>query len=262
MASLTSGAQRGPRRDHALFERYCSTRDRASREALVERFLPLAQHLARQYPAGGEQEDLMQVASLALVKAIDRFDPSRGIAFTSFAVPTIVGELKRYFRDHGWAVRTPRDVQELAVRLGSVSEELTARLRRAPTPGELAEHCGSSIEQVLEALATETAHRPVSIDRPREEDGDGLAVQLGADDDAGYTRVDEASVVESLLDALPERERTILRLRFEQELTQREIGERIGMSQMQVSRLIRRSIAALHASATLPRPSRTRPRGP
>ena len=143
-------------------------------------------------------------------------------------------------------------MQELAVRLGPVSEELTARLRRAPTPGELAEHCGSSIEQVLEALATETAHRPVSIDRPREEDGDGLAVQLGADDDAGYTRVEEASVVESLLDALPERERTILRLRFEQELTQREIGKRIGMSQMQVSRLIRRSIAALHASATQP----------
>ena len=109
-----------------------------------------------------------------------------------------------------------------------MSEELTARRRRAPTPGELAEHCGSSIEQVLEALATETAHRPVSIDRPREEDGDGLGRPAGgADDDAGgYTRVEEASVVESLLDALPERERTILRLRFEQELTQREIGER------------------------------------
>ena len=246
MASLTSR----PRRDQALFERYRSTRDPASREALVERFLPLAQHLARQYRAGDEQEDLLQVASLALVKAIDRFDPSRGIAFTSFAVPTIIGELKRHFRDHGWAVRVPRDVQELAVRLGPVSEELTGRLRRSPTPGELAEHCGRSVEQVLEALATETAHHPVSIDRPREDDEP--SAQLGGAEDLGFTHVEDASVVNSLLDVLPTRDRTILKLRFEDELTQREIGELLGISQMQVSRLIRQSIAALQAAATQP----------
>jgi RNA polymerase sigma-B factor len=158
MASLASR----PRRDQALFERYCSTRDQASREALVERFLPLARHLARQYPAGGEQEDLMQVASLALLKAIDRFDPSRGIAFTSYAVPTIIGELKRHFRDHGWAVRMPRDIQELAVRLGPVSEELTTELRRSPTPAELAQRCGRAGPRG----ARQRDRPPSRLDRP------------------------------------------------------------------------------------------------
>src|SRR5687768_3412003 len=140
------------REDRRLLERYHHHGDRAAREALVDRFLPLARQLARRYQRGGEPlDDLIQVASLGLLKAIDRFEPDRPTAFSSFAVPTILGELKRHFRDRGWSVRVPRDLQELAVRVERVGEELTRQLGRAPTPGEIAEHVGVTTEQVLEA---------------------------------------------------------------------------------------------------------------
>ena len=182
MSSHTTLGSRSRSDELLLFERHRAAPSQATREALVERFLPLALHLARRYPAGGEAEDLGQVASLGLLKAIDRYDPARGIAFSSFAVPTILGELKRHFRDHGWSVRPPREVQELSGRLGSISEELTAQLRRTPTPGELAEHCDATVEQVLEARAAATAHHPVSLDRPRDaedvaEPGGGLGLR-------------------------------------------------------------------------------------
>jgi RNA polymerase sigma-B factor len=248
MTRLIRVAHGRSREDVLLFERYRRTGDVASREALVERFLPLARHLARRYRGGGEDEDLVQVASLGLLKAIDRFDPSRGIAFSSFAVPTILGELKRYFRDHGWAVRVPREVQELAVRLGQATDTLTAELRRAPTPAELALRCGVTLEQVLEALATETAHHPVAIERGREGDGDGEVVGPGAEDPA-LARVEDAAEVDGWLALLDEREQAALRLRFGHELRQREIGECLGISQMQVSRLIRSALSTLQQAA-------------
>jgi len=236
--------------DAAAFDRYKNRRDAESREQLVNRYLPLARHLARRYSRRGEDvDDLTQVASFALLKAIDRFDPQRGLAFTSFAVPTITGELKRYFRDHGWMVRVPRDVQELKLRLDTATETLTGSLGRAPTPGELAEQTGTSVEQVLEAIAANTAHFPDSLDRPLSEDGDETFDGTVGHDDPGFSRAEDAAVVDQLLDTLDERERVILRLRFEQELTQAEIGDQLGLSQMHVSRLIRKSIATLQEAA-------------
>jgi RNA polymerase sigma-B factor len=244
MSSPTT-RKRDAREDRVLLERHHAERGRATREALVARYLPLALHLARRYRAGGEEDDLVQVASLGLLNAIDRYDPSRGIAFSSFAVPTILGELKRYFRDHGWSVRPPRDVQELSGRLRSVTDELTAELRRLPTPAELAECCGTTIEQVLEARAAATAHQPVPLDRPR--DGEAVAEPaggLGAEDPA-LAGIENALAFESWLAVLPARERLVLRLRFQEEWRQWEIGEHLGVSQMHVSRIIRQSLAIL-----------------
>jgi RNA polymerase sigma-B factor len=264
MSSLTTRT-RGGRQDRVLLERHRAHPSDATREALVARYLPLARHLARRYPAGGEEEDLLQVASLGLLKAIDRYDPSRGIAFSSFAVPTILGELKRYFRDHGWLVRPPRDVQELAGKLGPAADTLTARLRRAPTPDELARECGVSVEEGLEALAAATAHRPVPLDRPR--DGEAVAELAGGlgKEDPALAGVENALAFESWLAVLPERERVILRLRFQEGWRQWEIGEYLGVSQMHVSRLIRQSLAALQeagdprALSVGARPQRPRP---
>jgi RNA polymerase sigma-B factor len=256
MATLETRRAPSPRQDRPLLERHRVDRAEATREALVERYLPLAQYLARRYPAGGEDDDLMQVASLGLLKAIDRYDPSRGIAFSSFAVPTILGELKRYFRDHGWSVRPPRDVQELSGQLASAADTLTAQLRRDPTPHELAYECAVSVEQVLEAHAAVTAHHPVALDRPRNEAFDAEpAGGLGKEDPA-LAGVENALAFESLLAALPERERLILHLRFHEEWRQREIGEHLGISQMHVSRLIRQSLMTLQDAADPRAPDR------
>jgi RNA polymerase sigma-B factor len=244
-----SGAR--AREDRRLLERYHTHGDRAAREALVQRFLPLARQLARRYQRGGEPlDDLIQVASLGLLKAIDRFEPDRPTAFTSFAVPTILGELKRHFRDRGWSVRVPRDLQELAVRVERVAEELAVGLGRAPTPAEIATHIGVTTEQVLEAREAAGAYRAVSLDRPRddEEEGEGIADAMGAED-PGFRLAEDAATVERLLSVLSEREREVLRLRFEEDLTQSEIGARIGVSQMHVSRLIRQAVARLRATA-------------
>jgi RNA polymerase sigma-B factor len=224
--------------------------DRVPREQLIERYLPLARHLARRYKGGNaELDDLNQVAAFALVKAVDRFDPDRGIAFSSFAVPTIVGELKRHFRDHGWVVRVPRDVQELKLKLDRMVAALTGELGRAPTAGELADRTGATVEQVLDALGAASAHYPDSLDRPVNEEGDDGLGQLLGGEDPGYEEVENVELVDGLLATLPERERLILRLRFEDELTQAEIGRRLGVSQMHVSRLIRKSIARLQQAS-------------
>jgi RNA polymerase sigma-B factor len=240
------------REDRRLLERYHHDADPAAREALVERFLPLARQLARRYQRGGEPlDDLVQVASLGLLKAIDRFDPARETAFSSFAVPTILGELKRHFRDKGWAVRVPRDLQELAVRVDRVGEEIGRQLGRAPTPAEIAESIGASTEQVLEAREAAAAYRAVSLDRPRdeEEEGDGgIADSVGVED-PGFRLAEDAATVERLMRVLSDREREVLRLRFEEDLTQSEIGARVGVSQMHVSRLIRQSVARLRELA-------------
>jgi RNA polymerase sigma-B factor len=241
--------------DRRLLVRYHREGDSAAREQLVERFLPLARQLARRYQRGGEQlDDLIQVASLGLLKAIDRFDPARETAFSSFAVPTILGELKRHFRDKGWAVRVPRDLQEMAVRVDRIADEMSREIGRAPTPGEIAERTGTSLEQVLEAREASAAYRAVSLDRPRsddEEEGDSFADAVGAED-PGFGLAEDAATVDRLMRVLSEREREVLRLRFEEDLTQSEIGQRVGVSQMHVSRLIRQSIARLRDEADQP----------
>ena len=256
-----SGAPRQPpgedratraQEDRRLLVRYHREGDPAAREQLVTRFLPLARQLARRYQRGGEQlDDLIQVASLGLLKAIDRFDPARETAFSSFAVPTILGELKRHFRDKGWSVRVPRDLQELAVKIDRVGDEMSRELGRAPTPAELAERTSTTLEQVLEAREASAAYRAVSLDRPRSEDdeeGDSFADAFGAVD-PGFSLAEDAATVERLMRVLSDREREVLRLRFEEDLTQSEIGQRVGVSQMHVSRLIRQSIARLRDEA-------------
>jgi RNA polymerase sigma-B factor len=241
--------------DRRLLVRYHRAGDPAARDQLVERFLPLARQLARRYQRGGEQlDDLIQVASLGLLKAIDRFDPARETAFSSFAVPTILGELKRHFRDKGWSVRVPRDLQEMAVRVDRIADEMSRELGRAPTPGEIAERTGTSLEQVLEAREASAAYRAVSLDRPRsdgEEEGDSYADAFGIED-PGFGLAEDAATVDRLMRVLSDREREVLRLRFEEDLTQSEIGQRVGVSQMHVSRLIRQSIARLREAADEP----------
>ena len=249
------------REDRRLLVLYHTGGDPAAREALVERFLPLARQLARRYQRGGEPlDDLVQVASLGLLKAIDRFDPARETAFSSFAVPTILGELKRHFRDKGWSVRVPRDLQELAVKVDRIGEEMSRELGRAPTPAEIGEAVGVSAEQVLEAREASAAYRAVSLDRPRDDDDEeagGIADSVGIED-PGFSVAEDAATVQRLMRVLSEREREVLRLRFEEDLTQSEIGARVGVSQMHVSRLIRQSIARLREAAGPPQPPRGR----
>jgi RNA polymerase sigma-B factor len=239
------------REDRRLLERYHHHGDRAAREALVDRFLPLARQLARRYQRGGEPlDDLIQVASLGLLKAIDRFEPSRHTAFSSFAVPTILGELKRHFRDRGWSVRVPRDLQELSVRVDRVAEDMSRDLGRAPTPAEIAANIGVSTEQVMEAREAAGAYRAISLDRPRDDDdeGDGMTETMGVED-PGFGLAEDAATVERLMAVLGDREREVLRLRFAEDLTQSEIGLRVGVSQMHVSRLIRQAVARLREAA-------------
>jgi RNA polymerase sigma-B factor len=239
------------RADRRLLER-AHAGDQAARAALVDRFLPLARQLARRYQRGGELlDDLNQVASLGLLKAIDRFDPERQTAFSSFAVPTILGELKRHFRDKGWSVRVPRDLQELAVKLEPTSEELLRELGRVPTLTDLAERLGTTTELVLEAREAAAAYRAVSLDRPRDDDEDGadpLGVAVGVED-PGFGVAEDAATVERLMRVLTDREREVVRLRFEEDLTQAEIGERVGVSQMHVSRIIRHALGRLLEAA-------------
>jgi RNA polymerase sigma-B factor len=237
--------------DRRLLERYHREADPAAREALVERFLPLARQLARRYQRAGEPlDDLIQVASLGLLKAIERFDPARETAFSSFAVPTILGELKRHFRDKGWSVRVPRDLQELAVKVDRVGADMGRTLGRAPTTDELAKQLGVTHEQVLEAREAAGAYRAVSLDRPRGDgDDEGELVDALGTEDHGFAVAEDSATVQRLMRVLTEREREVLRLRFEEDLTQSEIGIRVGVSQMHVSRLIRQSVARLRATA-------------
>jgi RNA polymerase sigma-B factor len=236
--------------ERALFARLAEDPSPASRDALVERFMPLARQLARRYSGSYELEDLEQVAAIGLVKAIGRFDPERGLAFSTFAFPTIMGELKRHLRDHGWSIRVPRSLQEVFVRLDRATAELAMALGRAPTAAELAERVGSTAEQILEARRAATAFRADSLDQPRNvgDDLDAAGIDV-AIDEAGFAVAEDAAILDGLFACLSARERLVLRLRFEDDLTQSEIGEIVGVSQMQVSRLLRRAIARLQAAA-------------
>jgi RNA polymerase sigma-B factor len=233
-----------------LFARYRRRHDPADRDALVQRFLPLAARLAQRYHRGAEPlEDLVQVASLGLLKAIDRFDPERGTAFSSFAVPTIAGELKRYFRDKGWAIKVPRDLQELALRVDRTTDRLVHDLGRTPTAVEVADALEITLEQVLEAREAATAYRADSLDRPAGDDQDATVVDTLGAHEPGYVQAEQSATLQAMMSALDDREREILRLRFEEDLTQSEIGDRVGVSQMHVSRLLRHAVARLRENA-------------
>jgi RNA polymerase sigma-B factor len=236
--------------DLDLFARMRFDGDPTARELLVERYLPLARRLARRYQHTDEPiEDLIQVASIGLLKAVDRFDCSRDVMFSSYAVPTILGELKRHFRDRTWSVRVPRDLQELALRVDQTVTRLSLGQRRSPSVAEVAEAVEASDEQVLEALEAMGAYRTTSLDSPRssrDEETESVAEGLGTHDH-GFDRAEERATLEPLMGRISERERTVLRLRFGDDLTQAEIGERIGVSQMQVSRLIRQALTRMRA---------------
>jgi len=236
----------------SLIREYQRTREPRLREQLVHRYLPLARSLARRFASGGEPlEDLEQVAALALVKAVDGFDAERGTAFSSYAVPSIAGAIKRHFRDHGWSVRVPRELQERAMRVNQIEKELSGALGEAPTLTELAEASALGAEDVLEARVAYRALHASSLDAPTlDADGESPALieTIGGDDD-GYSTVLDRSALDSLLGELDERDRAIIELYFREELTQSEIGERLGYSQMHISRLLRRAVGELEKAA-------------
>ncbi|ODR25836.1 RNA polymerase subunit sigma [Mycolicibacterium porcinum] len=217
------------------------------RERIVERCLPLADHIARRFDGRGEpREDLVQVARVGLVNAINRFDVEAGSDFVSFAVPTIMGEVRRHFRDNSWSVKVPRRLKELHLRLGSATAELSQRLGRAPTASELAEELDMDREEVIEGLVAGSSYNTLSIDSGGggDEDAPAIVDTLG-DLDAGLDRIDNRETLRPLLAQLPERERTVLLLRFFESMTQTQIAERVGVSQMHVSRLLAKSLARL-----------------
>jgi RNA polymerase sigma-B factor len=228
-----------------LLAEYHRTRDLEIRDQLVAANLRLALHLARRFANRGVSlDDLEQVASLGLLRAIDRFDPSRGLEFSTFATPTITGELKRHFRDKGWSVRVPRRVQELHLLLNATVADLTHQLGRSPTIAELARATRSSEEEVLEAMEAAQAYRSASIDGQAGSHHEAGDAQLGVDD-LGLFQAENRLLVEELLAHLAPREQLLLRLRFYDEMTQQQIAERLGVSQMHVSRLLARCLEDL-----------------
>jgi RNA polymerase sigma-B factor len=238
--------------DEELFAAYHEDRDSDVRDELVRRFIPFARKLALRYVHSREPlDDLVQVASLGLLNALSRFEPGLGKKFTSYAAPTIMGELKRHFRDKGWSVHVPRDLQERALAVSRQTERLSARFGRSPTVDELSEALQCPTEQVIEALDAAHNYRPASLDAPVvHEDGDrsALSETLGAEDD-GFELAEDRQMLAAGWAGLTEVERTVLSLRLLHDLTQREISQRIGCSQMHVSRLLRRSMIRLDAAA-------------
>ena len=234
--------------ENALFVEFRRTGSRRLRNELVERHMGLAAHVAQRFGRRGpSDDDLRQVAFLALVKAVDRFDPDRNVAFSTFAGRTIEGEIKRHFRDYTWTVRVPRSAKELHLRLRRATDELSQQLGRSPTVAQLAEHLGVDPDEVIEGIAASSAYSAASLDAPTGTDGEEPR-QLGSED-AGFGQVADVTVVEDLMALLPTREREIVRLRFYEELSQSEIAERVGISQMHVSRLLRRSFEQMRARA-------------
>jgi len=230
----------------ALLVAYHRDGDQAARDRALTELMPLVRALASRYAGRGEPfEDLVQVGAVGLIKAVDRFDVDRGVEFSSYAVPTIVGEIRRHFRDKAWALHVPRRLKELGVRLSRVLDELTTELGRSPTIAELAQATGSEEEEVIDALDSAHAYSTRSLDAPSDEGGEAsLSDRLGTDD-IGYEEVEDGSWVAVGLDALDERERQIVELRFFQEMTQSQIAAQIGVSQMHVSRLLRRALTVM-----------------
>jgi RNA polymerase sigma-B factor len=234
--------------DRELLRRYHQEGDRSAREELVERHLPLVRALARRYAGRGEAlEDIEQVGAIGLLKAIDRYELSREVALTTYATPNVVGEIKRHFRDKGWAIRIPRGLQELNAKMSSTIERLTSTLGRSPSIAEIAVELETTPEQVLEALEAGSAYAPVSLSAGPGTEGELDPMETIGVEDTNYERTEQRASLEPALEALPDREREILRMRFDEGLTQTQIAERVGVSQMHVSRLIRKSLARMRA---------------
>ncbi len=233
-----------------LFAHWQEDRDPAAREALVKRFMPLTRSLARRYDRSSEPfDDLLQVASVGLLKALDRFDPQRGHSFPSFAVPTILGEMRRYFRDCGWSVHVPRGDQERALKVRDAQETLTNEHGHAPTVNQLSQYLELESEQVIDALQATQAYESLSLDAPRpggENDAITFGDSMGSEDER-YELVELDATLVSAIKHVPARERAMLHMRFVEDLTQTEIATNLGISQMQVSRLLRRSLEQLRA---------------
>jgi RNA polymerase sigma-B factor len=231
--------------EHSLFTRWRRDGDELARKELVTRHLSLARKLAARYARNQEpMEDLYQVAALALVKAVDRFEPNHGTAFRSFAVPTILGELKRHFRDKGYSLHLPRGLQELALRVHAAAAELTERNGHLPGPIDIAEHLSVDLEAVLDALDAISKRHAVSLDEPIDIDPDADSItrhDVVGFDDQGYGLVETSMSLRAAINRLSERDREVLRMRFRDQLKQREIAEQIGGSQMQVSRILRKA---------------------
>jgi RNA polymerase sigma-B factor len=231
----------------------------------VRRYLPLARKLAGRYARTQEPfDDLFQVASLALVKAVDRFDPDRGLAFSSFAVPTILGELKRHFRDKGWAIHIPRGLMEMMLSVQNAEATLSSRSGRSPTVVEIAEYLGVDTEEVLEGMEAVAARHATSLDEPivsASRDESALVHDLIGSDDEGYEHVDTSATLAAVVKQLRPSDRRVLALRINDELTQKEIAARIGVSQMQVSRILRRIADELRERIALEPVSVTTPHG-
>jgi RNA polymerase sigma-B factor len=251
MNAVTSRMARPSTPESELWERLSSERDPAAREELLEMYQPVARRMAARYAGVSEPfDDLLQVASLGLLQAIDRFDPGRGTPFIGFAKPTILGELKRYFRDRVWTVRVPRSIHDMMARVEKATEALELELRRPPSVGELATELGVESAEVLEALEANHNRRPLSLDAPRVgSDEDDSPPEWVGEQELGYERVEDRIMLENVLPALGERERQILKLRFVDEMPQSRIAERLGCSQMQVSRLLRRALQQLREEA-------------
>jgi RNA polymerase sigma-B factor len=228
-------------------------RDPASRERVLQALLPLAHGIARRYRRGEEPvDDLEQVAAVGLVKALRSFDPTRGTSFASYAIPTMNGELRRHYRDTGWAVHVPRGTQELALKVSRAEREAAARDGRRPTAAELAEAFDVGVEEIVEARVASNGMRTSSLDRPARPDqpqGDTLAAVFGGTDDDGFDHAEHRATLRELTRDLGERDRRVLALRFAGDLSQSEIGRRVGVSQMQVSRILRRVLGELQDSA-------------
>src|SRR5262245_22572061 len=223
----------------------------SARESLVHLHLPLVEPCARRFRNRGEPfEDLVQVGTIGLIKSIDRFDADRGVEFSTYATPTIIGEIKRYFRDKGWAIRVPRRLQELRMQIGTSTQELTQRLGRSPTPRELAEHIGCTMEEIVEGIESSNAYSTLSLDASDDSDDGGAATMLDAlgVDDEGLEHVEIRESIKPLLDRLDPREKKILLLRFFKNMTQSQIADEIGVSQMHVSRLLNRTLEELRRS--------------
>jgi RNA polymerase sigma-B factor len=232
--------------DKVLLRRYHEQGDLAARKQLIEQYMSLVRSLARRYSYRGEQlEDLVQIGAIGLIKAIDRFDVNRGVELTTYATPNIIGEIKRHFRDRGWAVRVPRGLQELNIQLSRLIEELTVQLGRSPTIAELAKGAGVSEEEVLEALESGRAYSSLSLSAGsagHDEDGELDPLESLGTEEHQYEVSEDRAVLAPGFRVLDERERKILHLRFFEGLTQSQIAQQVGISQMHVSRLIRRSL--------------------
>lgn len=230
-----------------LFRRYKEEGDEEARNQLVVNHLNLVRYLASKFLNRGEQlDDLIQVGTIGLIKAIDRFEPSRGLEFTTYATPTIMGEIKRHFRDKGWSVRVPRRLQELSTKVTQITDELTTELHRSPSVAEIAERAGTSVDEVLEAMESSSAYSSVPLEGGGEDEDTPSVIDQYASEDADLNATDDRMLLEGVIKDFSSREKDIIRMRFEDGFTQSEIAERLGISQVQVSRLLRRTLARIH----------------